>query len=102
MDQVIIKFSYIKRQTFLNWAVTLRFSEALSYILTGIIQFENSKYSVIESTRWTETLEIIVNRQIGVSGKVQARWGTRDITAKSGKDYTGENGSVVFEVGEVL
>ena len=48
------------------------------------------------------SLEIIVSRQVGVSGKVQAKWKTHDITAEIGKDYMGRNGTVVFEDGEVL
>jgi len=42
-----------------------------------------------------------VHRTVGMDGRVQAAWFTRDITAKDGEHYRGGRGIVAFNDGEV-
>ena len=44
--------------------------------------------------------QIPVTRANGCDGRVAVKWITKDLTAVSGQDYTGGEGSLVFEHGE--
>jgi len=44
--------------------------------------------------------QIPVTRANGCDGRVAVHWATKDLTAVSGQDYSGGEGSLVFEHGE--
>ena len=71
----------------------------IAYILlTGVVQFNMVSYQVEESKGFAI---IVVQRQHGVEGSISVRWKTNDKTAVSTNDYTGGDGQITFEHGEV-
>lgn len=44
---------------------------------------------------------IPIERTNGADGKVELEWKTEDMTAKSGKDFEGGSGTIVFDHGEM-
>ena len=63
----------------------------------GIFEFEKPSFLVKESV---EQAQIPVTRINGCDGRVTLTWRTEDVTAVSGKDYEGGEGTLVFEHGE--
>jgi solute carrier family 8 (sodium/calcium exchanger) len=63
----------------------------------GIFEFEKPSFLIKESIG---VAQIPVTRVNGCDGRVTLQWKTEDLTAVSGKDYTGGEGSLVFEHGE--
>ena len=64
----------------------------------GIIGFPKPNYVFKENDGFAV---VPVHRTVGMDGKVQASWFTRDITARDGEHYQGGRGIVVFNDGEV-
>ena len=63
----------------------------------GVFEFEKPSFLIKESVGMAQ---IPVTRVNGCDGKVSLQWRTEDLTAISGKDYTGGEGTLVFEHGE--
>jgi solute carrier family 8 (sodium/calcium exchanger) len=63
----------------------------------GFFEFEKPSFLVKESVGLAQ---IPVSRVNGCDGKVTLTWKTEDVTALSGKDYEGGEGTIVFEHGE--
>jgi len=63
----------------------------------GVFEFEKPSFLIKESVG---IAQIPVTRANGCDGRVAINWTTKDLTAMSGQDYTGGDGSLVFEHGE--
>jgi len=63
----------------------------------GIFEFEKPSFLIKESVGMAQ---IPVTRANGCDGRVAVQWVTKDLTAVSGQDYSGGEGSLVFEHGE--
>ena len=63
----------------------------------GVFEFEKPSFLIKESVG---VAQIPVTRANGCDGRVAVNWVTRDLTARSGLDYTGGEGALVFEHGE--
>ena len=63
----------------------------------GVFEFEKPSFLIKESVG---VAQIPVTRANGCDGRVAVSWVTRDLTARSGLDYTGGEGALVFEHGE--
>ncbi|KAG5669774.1 hypothetical protein PVAND_000067 [Polypedilum vanderplanki] len=64
----------------------------------GIFAFTTKDHELVESVG---TYELTVQRYSGARGKVVIPYWTEDGTAKSGKDYEGMRGELVFENNEI-
>jgi solute carrier family 8 (sodium/calcium exchanger) len=64
----------------------------------GIFAFTSKDHELVESVG---TYELKVQRYSGARGKVIMPYWTEDGTAKSGKDYEGARGEIVFENNEI-
>ena len=62
--------------------------------------FEFAKPSLLFKESAGKAL-IPVERSNGADGHVELEWKTEDLTAKSGKDFEGGSGKLVFEHGEM-
>jgi len=82
-----------------------RYTNPASFISTficvcadpGVFEFEKPSFLIKESVG---IAQIPVTRANGCDGRVAINWTTKDLTAMSGQDYTGGDGSLVFEHGE--
>ncbi|XP_072167708.1 sodium/calcium exchanger Calx-like [Diadema setosum] len=63
----------------------------------GTLEFTKTSYIVKESIG-SAVLPVIRNQ--GSDGKIEVKWKTKDIEAVNGQDYTGGEGTLVFEHGE--
>jgi len=63
----------------------------------GVFEFEKPSFLIKESVG---VAQIPVTRANGCDGRVAVHWETKDLTAVSGEDYGGGEGSLVFEHGE--
>ena len=63
----------------------------------GVFEFEKPSFLIKESVG---VAQIPVTRVNGCDGRVAVHWSTKDLTAVTGQDYTGGEGSLVFEHGE--
>ena len=63
----------------------------------GVFEFEKPSFLIKESVGMAQ---IPVTRANGCDGRVAVNWTTKDLTAVSGQDYSGGDGSLVFEHGE--
>jgi len=63
----------------------------------GVFEFEKPSFLIKESVG---VAQIPVTRANGCDGRVAVHWETTDLTAVSGEDYSGGEGSLVFEHGE--
>lgn len=62
-----------------------------------MFEFEKPSFLIKESVG---VAQIPVTRANGCDGRVAVNWATKDLTAVSGQDYTGGEGSLAFEHGE--
>jgi len=62
-----------------------------------VFEFEKPSFLIKESVG---VAQIPVTRANGCDGRVAVNWTTKDLTAVSGQDYTGGEGSLAFEHGE--
>ena len=63
----------------------------------GKFEFSKPSYIVREGSG---KAQIYVNRINGADGTVSVRWQTKDMSAKSNKDYVGADGILAFSHGE--
>ncbi|RUS91007.1 hypothetical protein EGW08_001224, partial [Elysia chlorotica] len=63
----------------------------------GKLEFSKPSYIVKESM---ESAQLTVNRINGADGEVKVEWKTQDMSAVSGREYKGGQGTVVFKHGE--
>jgi len=63
----------------------------------GVFEFEKPSFLIKESVG---VAQIPVTRSNGCDGRVAVHWETKDLTAVAGEDYSGGEGSLVFEHGE--
>lgn len=78
----------------------IQIESVLSYFAeAGIIGFPKPNYVFKEND---VVAMIPVHRTVGMDGKVQASWFTRDMTAIAGTHYEKGRGVVTFDDGEVI
>ena len=63
----------------------------------GKLEFSKPSYIVKESA---DHAQMTVNRVNGADGEITVSWKTKDMSAKAGHEYMGENGKVTFKHGE--
>jgi len=63
----------------------------------GVLQFHSRSYRVRENSR---SIAVIVTRRGGKYGTVSVRYGTSNGSARSGKDYKGRSGRLIWRNGD--
>ncbi|CAG5117035.1 unnamed protein product, partial [Candidula unifasciata] len=63
----------------------------------GRLEFSKPSYIVKESSG---SAQLTINRVNGADGEVKVSWKTQDLSARSGHDYVGAEGTVLFKHGE--
>jgi solute carrier family 8 (sodium/calcium exchanger) len=65
----------------------------------GVMSFEQEIITIQEDVE-DKTVELIVKRADGSTGKVSVQYKTEDASAKAGRDFEAQSGELVFEEGE--
>ena len=81
-----------------NSSIDKFFSEIiLSIAEPGKFEFTKPSYIVRDSV---DTAQVFVKRSNGADGTVSVGWKTQDMTAMTGRDYGGGDGTLTFGHGE--